>query len=97
MTAKSAIIKLLTLRCRESSELLSAAQDGELSRMDRWALRAHLFICGPCRKYQRQIRNLRRIIDDALHRLETSEDLHDRRLSDEARNRLRSLIESRQG
>ncbi len=94
MTAKSAIIKLLTLRCRESSELLSAAEDGELSRMDRWALRAHLFICGPRRKYQRQIRNLRRIIDNAMQRLESGEDVRDRRLSDEARSRLQSLIES---
>ncbi|MCH7849292.1 MAG: zf-HC2 domain-containing protein [Planctomycetes bacterium] len=97
MTAKSAIIKLLTLRCRESSELLSAAEDGDLSRMDRWALRAHLFICGPCRKYRRQIRSLRRIINDAMQRLESGEDLHDRRLSDEARARLQSLIESYQG
>ena len=97
MTAKSAIIKLLTLRCRESSELLSAAQDGELSRMDRWALHAHLFICGPCRKYRRQIRSLRRIIKDAMQRLETSEGLHDRRLTDDARSRLQSLIESHQG
>jgi len=96
MTAKSAIIKLLTLRCRESSELLSAAEDGDLSRMDRWALRAHLFICGPCRKYQRQIRNLRRIIDNAIQRLESGEDVRDRRLSDEARSRLQSLIESHQ-
>ena len=97
MTAKSAIIKLLTLRCRESSELLSAAEDGDLSRMDRCALLAHLFICGPCRKYRRQIRSLRRIINDAMQRLESGEDLHDRRLSDEARARLQSLIESYQG
>jgi hypothetical protein len=45
------MVKLLTLRCREAAALLSAAQDGELSRMDRWALRGHLLICGPCRRY----------------------------------------------
>ncbi len=96
MTAIKAIVKLLTLRCKESSELLSAAEDGSLSRMDRWALHAHLFICTPCRKYRRQIRALRNMINTAMQQLETGKTAHDQRLTDDARNQLRQLIEAHQ-
>ena len=91
------MVKLLTLRCREAAALLSAAEDGELSRMDRWALRGHLLICGPCRRYRRQLHKLARIIDAAMKRLEADGRLPGVGLSDEARQRLRKLIESSPG
>ena len=91
------LVRLLTLRCRDSAALLSAAQDGELRRLDRWALHLHLLICGPCRAYRRQLRKLSRIIDAAMKRLEGDGRLPGVRLSDESRLRLRELIESSGG
>ena len=91
------MVKLLTLRCREATALLSAAEDGELSRVNRWALRSHLLICDPCRRFRRQLHKLARIIDAAVKRLETDGRLPGVRLSDEARQRLRELIASSPG
>jgi hypothetical protein len=91
------LVKLLTLRCREATALLSASQDGELGRLDRWALRLHLLICAPCRRYRRQLRKLARVIDGVVKRLEGDGRLPGVRLADEARRRLRELIESRAG
>ncbi|MHC4306958.1 MAG: zf-HC2 domain-containing protein [Planctomycetota bacterium] len=91
------MVKLLTLHCREATALLSAAQDGKLSRVDRWALRMHLLICAPCRRYRRQLHKLARLIDAAVKRLEADGRLPGVRLSDEARQRLRKVIESGSG
>ena len=91
------MVKLLTLRCREATALLSAAEDGELGGVNRWALRLHLIICAPCRRFRRQLHKLARIIDAAVSRLEADGRLPGVRLSDEARQRLRELIESSPG
>jgi len=41
------------VNCREAVEHFGDHVDGNLSAMQRWRLRVHLWICGNCRKYLR--------------------------------------------
>ena len=50
---------ILLLRCRESSRLLSEGLERPLSRGERMALRAHLFVCHRCRRCRRSLQHLR--------------------------------------
>ena len=56
---------ILTLRCRESSRLLSDNLERPLTRSEQIALRMHLLVCQSCRRFSRQIHFLR----DLTHRL----------------------------
>ena len=62
------VLRILTLRCDESSQLMSRAQETQLSRTERWALRLHLLICKSCRKYKKQLK----ILHDVLSRISDS-------------------------
>lgn len=94
MNAWQAIKKVLTLRCHESSRILSEASDGELSFIDKLALRGHLLVCGSCRKYQKQLRKLRSLIENAMKSIESEESLFKSRLSDDAKAKMQALIDS---
>lgn len=94
MSAWQAIRKVLTLRCHESSELLSEASDGELSIADKLALWGHLLVCGPCRKYQKQMRKLRLLIENALRIIESDIVPIKSRLSDAAKAKMQAVIDS---
>ncbi len=45
-----------TVNCREAMEHFGQHVDGELTSLERWRLRLHLWICGYCRKYLRSYR-----------------------------------------
>ena len=53
---------LLSLSCRLASQLLSRAQDTQLTLTERAALRFHLLICRSCRRFKRQLILLRQIL-----------------------------------
>jgi anti-sigma factor RsiW len=44
------------VNCREALEHFGKHVDGELTPLERWRLRLHLWICGHCRKYLRSYR-----------------------------------------
>ncbi len=44
------------LSCREITELATAYTEGALPFMTRWKFRLHLSMCGPCRRYVKQLR-----------------------------------------
>ena len=44
------------MNCREALEHFGQHVDGELTSLERWRLRLHLWICGHCRKYLRSYR-----------------------------------------
>ena len=50
----------LKLSCRETSRLLSEAQDGRLRLGERLALRLHLGVCDACTRFSGQLAFLRR-------------------------------------
>lgn len=57
------VLLILTLTCDQAAELMSRAQEVTLSRPERWALSFHLLICRLCRKYNRQLKLLRAIMN----------------------------------
>ncbi|MHC4948717.1 MAG: zf-HC2 domain-containing protein [Planctomycetota bacterium] len=93
MSVGSSVIRIFTLRCRDATALLSAAQDDSLGRLDRWAVRLHLLVCGPCRRYRRHLRGLRDVARRALDRLEGGADLPGLTLPEDARQRMAGLVE----
>ncbi|MEM8681261.1 MAG: zf-HC2 domain-containing protein [Planctomycetota bacterium] len=49
-----AIKLILTLRCEESSRLVSEALDRDLSFSERWAVRLHRMVCASCHRLKHQ-------------------------------------------
>lgn len=72
--------KVLSLSCHEASHLASDGRDRELTKLERYALRAHLVGCNRCKRYQRHLES----IGDALK--------DESKLSDEARERIRANL-----
>lgn len=52
---------LLTLRCEESTHLLSDACHRELTAVERWAVWLHQLVCSYCRQVAKQLR----VVDQA--------------------------------
>ncbi len=89
--------KLLTLKCREAAELMSRSMDGDLTSVDRWALRLHMMVCAACRTYRRQVESVRRALKEAAGRLENDGPLPGpAALPDELRERLRAIADADQ-
>ncbi|HMM70664.1 MAG TPA: hypothetical protein PKC22_00310 [Rhodocyclaceae bacterium] len=80
------------LNCRDASRMLIARPECPLHRRERLALRLHLFMCGACRRFARQLtwthKGLRWLAHDA-------DDMGDVHLSPEARDRIRSVLAER--
>ena len=55
------ILRILTLTCDQSAQLMSKSQEAPLSRAERYALGVHLLICRSCRKYKKQLETLRAV------------------------------------
>jgi len=60
----------LSMKCKDASRLVSEARDRQLGIRERSSLRMHLWMCGNCRRFMRQIRLLGR----ALGRLADPDD-----------------------
>ncbi|WP_435008682.1 hypothetical protein P12x_005888 [Tundrisphaera lichenicola] len=92
MNGPSRLLRILALRCEEASALASRERDEPLGLVDRLALRGHLLVCLPCRRFRRQIL----ILGDAHRlrgRLETAESGQaEGRLPPEARTRMEEAI-----
>ncbi|ASM77782.1 hypothetical protein VITFI_CDS2004 [Vitreoscilla filiformis] len=46
------------LRCRDAAKLLTQRLDRPLAQRETWALRWHLWLCPPCRRFARQMHML---------------------------------------
>ena len=51
-----AIVLLFTLRCKESTQIVSAGFERELSSVERWAVRLHFVSCRYCYRFQKQLK-----------------------------------------
>ena len=80
-----AIVMLLTLRCDDSTRLMSADFERDLSGVERWAVRLHSISCGYCRRYGKQLSILQ---DAAVVRGNTTQEL-----PEDARRRLSAAIQ----
>lgn len=78
------------LTCRQATVLISDGQDRKLRLHERLGLRVHLWMCISCRRFNRQVRMMRRLL-----RAQTGPDLLDTPgpgLADEARERIRQAM-----
>lgn len=74
------------LTCKDASHLVSHGQDRALSFRERWGLRIHLMMCVNCRRFERQIALMRRLLRLSNRRDET--EAAEQALSAEARERI---------
>jgi hypothetical protein len=58
------LVLILTLRCEGASALASRELDEPMGAAERLAMWGHLLACGPCRRFRRQVRFLRRAIQE---------------------------------
>jgi hypothetical protein len=82
------------LTCKEASRLVSHRQDRPLSFRERWKLRIHLWMCGNCRRFERQIGLMRRLLRQVSRRAEI--EVADQVLSAEARERISGTLAEHQ-
>jgi len=78
---------ILTLKCEESSRIVSESMDRELTAVERWAVRMHVIGCWSCRRFGQQIRQLR----EAMKR-HPDRTASEARLSPEAMKRIEEAI-----
>ena len=86
-----AIRLILTLRCEQSTQLVSASLENELTFAERWAVRLHAISCWSCRRFRRQILFLR----EAMRHPDFSsqiESLSGQVLSLDAKERIRQRV-----
>lgn len=74
--------------CRRATELISKSHDAPLSFKEQLALRLHLLVCTWCRRYEKQILLLRRVME--LRRADDDPRATD--LPTEARERIRNAL-----
>ena len=56
------IVFIVTLRCDQSSRLISHSQEAPLNRVERLALFFHVLGCRMCRKYRKQLKLMRDVL-----------------------------------
>jgi hypothetical protein len=62
MSWSEQVVRILTLKCEGASALASRELDEPLGPSQRLAMWGHLLACGPCRRFRRQVRFLRRAL-----------------------------------
>jgi predicted anti-sigma-YlaC factor YlaD len=55
-------MKFLQRNCRQVTELVLAGEDRRLGLIERWAIRAHLKVCGACPAFDRQVALMRKAL-----------------------------------
>jgi predicted anti-sigma-YlaC factor YlaD len=79
------------LDCASIERLLSRAMDTRLCRAERWAVRLHLVYCRACRRFKRELDQLRTILEQAPEHFESL--LRGPALPPELRDRLQRIID----
>lgn len=79
---------ILTLKCEQSTHLVSNSLDRELTAVERWAVRLHFIGCWSCRRFGKHIRQIRAAM--TFHPEKTTDE---QRLSTEALDRIRKAIQ----
>lgn len=78
------------MTCKEASRLISEGMEHPLGRMERWGLRFHLWICDNCRRFERQVRFLRKLLHMLGDRAETG--VPGPNLAPESKDRIRQAL-----
>jgi predicted anti-sigma-YlaC factor YlaD len=92
MSRLKTIWRLLNLPCREMTHLASQSLDRDLDRLERLALKSHLFYCSACRRFLEQVLFMRTAARGFLTRLESDLPAPGPDLPVEARERIRQAL-----
>jgi len=84
----SKILLILNCSCEQSSRLVSESLDRELTASERWAVRMHHLVCGPCRKVAKQLRRIRAALSDLPQDVRTAMSQDAASLSPSAKQRI---------
>ena len=60
MSIWRALVMLLTLRCDDSTRLMSEECERTLTPVERWAVRLHFLSCRYCHRFRKQLRLIQR-------------------------------------
>jgi predicted anti-sigma-YlaC factor YlaD len=82
------------LTCKEASHLVSQNQDRPLSFNECLGLRIHLWMCVNCRRFERQIGLMRRLLRQSARSAENADT--ETQLSAEAQARIRQAMDEQQ-
>lgn len=82
------------LSCKETSRLISESSDRELSLGERLGIRLHLWMCDNCRRFERQMQFLRKVMHIGG---ETGKLPVTASLPEEARERILKTLRERDG
>jgi len=82
------------LTCREASRLISESQDRKLRLHERLGLRMHLWMCINCRRFERQISMIRRLLRSPSN--PETPDSQDAGLPSDAQERIRQAMIERE-
>jgi hypothetical protein len=80
------------LSCKQVAKLISDSFDRQLPMRERMALRVHLWMCGMCSCYLRQMVRLREALRRYRDEIESMDYLHPIKLPSEARMRIEEAI-----
>ncbi|MHB1085368.1 MAG: anti-sigma factor family protein [Thiobacillus sp.] len=83
------------LTCNGASHLVSESQDRPLKALESWSLRIHLWKCRNCRRFERQIGLMRRVLRQSSQHTET--EAVNQSLSVQARERIPGYWKRRAG
>ena len=85
-------------RCKDITKLISDSLERKLSWWQRIDLRAHLILCGICRRFQANVLVLRQLAKSKLALSEKNYDASEKpKLSVEAKTRIRNAIRQQSG
>ena len=82
----------LILTCKQASQIISQSLDMPLSWSDRIKLRFHLFICGACSRFNRQLHQLCLAVNRVTQLTENDSAI---KLPVDAKRRISASIESK--
>ena len=84
----SAAKLMLSLKCDQSTRIVSESLDRELMFVEKWAVRLHYISCWSCRRFGKQIRAIREAVRQHPERATEHQ-----RLSPEAIRRIEEAIQ----
>lgn len=79
------------MSCDGDTDLFSASMDTDLSRLDRFAVRLHATFCKGCRRYRKQVLQLRQMLRSIDETMQNSDAL---KLPAESRQRMLLALRS---
>jgi hypothetical protein len=74
------------------SRLASRSLDGDLGRLEQFALRLHVLYCAACRRYRNQLERIRRLVHQWAGGLDADGPLPGPRLPDDVRARIKRTL-----